>query len=79
MLEHFGMQGVKLVSILLVAYFKLSSVSSPKTKEKREHMSYVPYTSIVRSIMYVMVYTRPDISHVISMLNRYMDHLEKIH
>ena len=36
MLERFGMQGLKPVSTLLVAHFKLSSALSPQTKEKRE-------------------------------------------
>ena len=78
-LERFGMQGLKPVSTLLVAHFKLSSALSPQTKEKREYMSHVPYANAVGSIMYVMVCTRLDISHAVSAVSRYMDRLGKIH
>ena len=73
------MQGSKPVSTLLVAHFKLSSLLSPQTKEEMEHMSHVPYASVVRSIMYVMVCTRPNISHIVSVVSRYMDRPRKIH
>ena len=79
MLEHFGMQTSKPVSTPLTTHFKLSSALSPQTKEEREHMLHVPYTSVVESIMYVMACTRPYISHAASMVSRYMDHLGKIH
>ena len=42
-------------------------------------MSHVPYASTVGSIMYVMVCTRLEISHAVSVVSRYMDHPEKIH
>ena len=42
-------------------------------------MSHVPYASIVGSIMYVMVCTRLEISHAVSVVSRYIDHLGKIH
>ena len=42
-------------------------------------MSHVPYASTVGSIMYVMVCTRLEISHAISVVSKYMDHPQKIH
>ena len=42
-------------------------------------MSHVPYASAVGSIMYVMVYTRPDISHAVRVMSSYMDRPRKIH
>ena len=35
-------------------------------------MSPVPYVSVVGSLMYSMVCTRPDIAHVVDVLSRYM-------
>jgi len=35
-------------------------------------MSHVSYTSIVGSLMYAMVCMRPDLSHAVSMVSRYM-------
>ena len=40
-------------------------------------MSHVSYASAVESIMYVMVYTRLDISHAVSVVGRCMDRLGK--
>ena len=36
-------------------------------------MSHIPYTSAVESLMYVMVSTRPCISHAIGVVNIYME------
>jgi hypothetical protein len=35
-------------------------------------MEHVPYASVVGSLMYVMTYTQPDISHTVGVLSRYM-------
>jgi len=35
-------------------------------------MSHVPYTSAVNSLMYAMVCTRPNITHVVGVLRRFM-------
>ena len=35
-------------------------------------MSSVPYASVVGSLMYAMVCTRPDIAHAVGVLSRYM-------
>jgi hypothetical protein len=35
-------------------------------------MSLVPYESAVGSLMYAMVYTRPDIAQAMGVLSRYM-------
>ena len=40
--------------------------------EEREYMSKVPYSNVVGSLMYAMVCTRPDISHVVRVVNKYM-------
>jgi len=41
-------------------------------------MSRVPYASTVENIMYTMVCTCLDISHVVSVLSSYMDRLRKV-
>jgi hypothetical protein len=35
-------------------------------------MAHVPYASVVRILMYAMVYTRPKIYHVVGVLRRYL-------
>jgi hypothetical protein len=42
-------------------------------------MSHVPYASAVGSLMYAMVYTRPDIAHAMGVLRRYMSKPGKEH
>ena len=42
-------------------------------------MSKVPYANAVGCLMYLMVCTRPDISHAVSVISRYMADLGKEH
>ncbi|XP_070056622.1 secreted RxLR effector protein 161-like [Nicotiana tomentosiformis] len=42
-------------------------------------MSRVPYANVVSSLMYAMVCTRPDISHAIGVVSRYMHNPGKEH
>ncbi|GKB46723.1 retrotransposon protein, putative, ty1-copia subclass [Tanacetum coccineum] len=43
----------------------------PKTDEELDQMSRVPYASVIGSIMYAMMCTRPDVSFALSMVNRH--------
>ena len=49
----------------------------PKTEEEMDYMSKFPYASAVGSLMYAMVCTRPDISHAVGVVRRYMNNLGK--
>eukprot|EP00253_Pinus_taeda_P024463 PITA_24463 len=51
----------------------------PKTQEEEEDMSCVPYASAVSSLMYPMVCTRPDISHAVGVLSRFISKPRKEH
>ena len=51
---------------------RLSAEKCPKTQEEEEDMSHVPYASEVGILMYAMVCTRPDISHAVGVLSRFM-------
>jgi hypothetical protein len=42
-------------------------------------MSKVPYLSVVGSLMYVMVFTRPDIAHAVGVVSRCTNNLGKEH
>ena len=39
----------------------------------------VPYASLVGSLMYAMVYTRPDIAQAVGVLSRFMANLGRVH
>jgi len=71
-LQSFNMQESKPVKVPIPVGAKLFAEQCPKTKEEMEDMSHVPYASVVGSLMYVMVCTRPDIAHVVGVLRRYM-------
>ena len=43
------------------------------------HMSKVPYASVVGSLMYAMVCTRPDIAHAVGVVSRYLNNPGKEH
>lgn len=43
----------------------------PKNELEREQMKNIPYASVVGSIMYAQVCTRPDIAFIVGMLGKY--------
>uniref|UniRef100_A0A2N9HJ44 Integrase catalytic domain-containing protein n=1 Tax=Fagus sylvatica TaxID=28930 RepID=A0A2N9HJ44_FAGSY len=47
-------------------------VSVQRMRKEIENMSKVPYASAVGCLMYAMVCTRPDLTHAVSTVNRYM-------
>jgi hypothetical protein len=78
-LERFRMHNEKLVSTLLANHFKLTKEMCPNTQEKIKYMSKAPYSSTVCRLMYSMVCTRPDISHEVGVVSRYMNNPGKEH
>ncbi|KAG8503607.1 hypothetical protein CXB51_001802 [Gossypium anomalum] len=69
---RFNMQSAKPVSTPLAAHFRLSSALSPQSDDEIEYMSHVPYSSVVGSLMYAIVCSRPDLSYAVSAVSRYM-------
>ncbi|KAH9652997.1 hypothetical protein KPL70_027263 [Citrus sinensis] len=63
-LETFDMEDSKPVQGPLAAHFKLCNLYCPKSEEERLEMANIPYAKAVGCLMYAMVLTRPDISHV---------------
>ena len=79
MLSRFRVNYSKPRTTPLENHFKLSKEQSPTTAEEREHMTLDPYASAVRSLMYAMVCTRPDIAHAVGVVSRYMANPGKEH
>ncbi|GKD23143.1 gag-pol polyprotein [Tanacetum coccineum] len=52
---------------------KLSSKMSPISKEEWMKMSRVPSVSVVESIMFAIICTRPNIAHAVGVVCRYME------
>ena len=75
----FKMDNAKAVSCPLAAHFKLSTKQCPSTDEKKKKMQHVSYASVVGSLMYAMVCTRPDIAHSVSTVSRFMSNQGRPH
>ena len=78
-LQRFRMQNAKLVSTPLPNNFKLSKEMCTETYEEINCMSRIPYSSAVGSLMYSMVYTRPNIAQSMGVVGRYMNNPGKEH
>src|SRR3954465_1034918 len=70
-LKKFKMDGSKKGFLPMLQGKTLSKTQSPASAEEREIMDKVPYASAIGSIMYVMLCTRPDVAHAISLTSRY--------
>ena len=57
----------------------LSKEQSPKTLEQKERMSRIPFASVVGSLMYAMLCTRPDICYAVGIVSRYQSDLGEEH
>ena len=73
------MKNVKPVSTPLACHMKLSKKMCPTAREEKENMSKVPYSSVVGSLMYAMVCTRPDIAHAVGVVSRFLKNSGKEH
>ena len=74
------MENVKVVSTPLATHFKLSIKQSPSKNEvEKVYMSRVLYASAMGSLMYAMVCTRPDIVHVVGIVNRFLSNPGREH
>ena len=73
------MKNSKPVSTPLAGHFKLSKRLCPTTEKEKCEMSVIPYSSIVKSLMYAMVCTRQDISHVVGFVRKFLANPSKAH
>jgi hypothetical protein len=77
--ERFNMNKAKVVSSPLATRFKLSTKQSPSIDEEKEDMERISYASVVVSLMYAMVCTRPDIAHAVGVVSRFLSGLGREH
>ena len=78
-LERFNMSKAKAVCSPIASHLKLSSNQCPTSKKDMKEMSKVPYASVVGSLMYAMVCTRPDITHAVDVVSRFLTNPRKEH
>ena len=70
-LKRFSMEESKRVFLPMRHGITLSKSMSPKTEKERERISHIPYASAIRSIMYAMICTRPDVAYALSVYSHY--------
>jgi hypothetical protein len=70
-LSRFNMENCKGVTTPINPNEKLSKEMCPKTEEEKKAVEKLPYQSLVGSLMYLAVSTRPDIAHAVSMLSQF--------
>ena len=63
----------------LAGHLNLSLKQCHTSEKDVKEMSKVPYASAVGSLMYVMVCTRPDITHAVGVVSRFLTDLGKEH
>ncbi|OAE35676.1 hypothetical protein AXG93_1154s1300 [Marchantia polymorpha subsp. ruderalis] len=78
MLSRFGISSTKPIDTPMASNCKLE-MYSVQTEEEKEYMSRVPYASVVGSLMYAMVCTRPNLAFTVSVVSRYMVNPGKEH
>lgn len=67
------------VSTPLANHFLLSKEKSPQMKEDGDFMAKIPYAFAIGSLMYAMVYTRPDNGNAVGVVSKFMENLGKAH
>ena len=75
-LERFSMQNSKKWLLPFRHGVPLSDDQRPNTFEEEKMMRQIPYASVVGSLMYVMLCTRPDIYYSVGMVSWYQSNLE---
>jgi len=71
-LKRFGMQECKFGDTPVVKGDKFSLKQCPKGNLEIQEMQKIPYASVVGSLMYAQVCTRPDIAYIVGVLGRYL-------
>ena len=79
MLSRFNVENAKTRNTPLGTNLKFSKRQSSHIEEEESHMSKVLYASSVGSLMYVMVCTRPDITHVVGVVSKILSNPGKEH
>jgi hypothetical protein len=71
-LKRFSMENSKPVGTPMECNLKLSESMCPQNDAEREFMKQHSYRSVVGSIMYLMISTRPDLAYVVQQLSQFL-------
>ena len=79
LLKRFNMDNFKKDYLSIGHGITLFKKDCPTTSEEREHISKISYVLVVGSIMYAMIYTRPDMAHSLEVVSRYQSDPSEAH
>ena len=71
MLKHYDMHDCKPMDSHIKRNLSLSLDICPKKSKEKEQMSKVPYSSVVKSLIYGMMCTRPNIFYVVGLARKF--------
>jgi ATP-binding cassette subfamily B (MDR/TAP) protein 1 len=66
------MANPKPVNFSLAGHMKLNKKNSLTSKEAKQKMRKVPYSSVVGSLMYAMICTRLDIAYAVGVVSQFL-------
>jgi hypothetical protein len=73
-IEQFGQKDTHPASAPLEPGSKLCRANPQSlSPDKCLHLTKLPYRSLVRCLLYLVISTRPDISHTVQQLSQYLD------
>ena len=78
-LKRFKMDKAKPVGCPLAGHFNLNSKQCAISEQDKKEMKKVPYASVVGSLMYAMICTRPNIAHAVGVVSRFLANPGKEH
>lgn len=73
------MESSCVVNIHLVTHLKLSLNQSPSSEDETFDMKCVSYVFVVGSLLYTFACKRPNITHVIGIINRFLSNPGREH
>ncbi|KAG8187946.1 hypothetical protein JTE90_027717 [Oedothorax gibbosus] len=73
------MEDVKTVTSHMDPNQKLTTEMCPKNDAERSQVEDIPYHSLIGSLMYLSVATRPDITHSVNFLSQFNNNPGKLH
>lgn len=79
MVSKFGMENSKPISTPVADGVHYSKEDEANTEEEKKEMEDKPYRSVVGSLIYAMIGTRPDIAYAVGLASRYLHNPGKKH
>ena len=78
-IQFFCVEYYKPLSALIFVGTKVSVENCPTTPTSMDDMPYIPYTRVVGSLIYSMVFTKPNITQIVGILSGFMANLGHEH